>query len=50
MDRLDRLHDQLAQRGLDCLALVPGANLFYLAGLQFGLSVSTLLAPLRVPV
>jgi Xaa-Pro dipeptidase len=38
MERLDRLQEQLAHRGLDCLALVPGANLFYLTGLQFFLS------------
>jgi Xaa-Pro dipeptidase len=38
MERLDRLQEQLAHRGLDCLALVPGANLFYLTGLQVSLS------------
>jgi Xaa-Pro dipeptidase len=51
MDRLERLHDQLAQRGLDCLALVPGANLFYLTGLQFHLSERPIVAffPLDEP-
>jgi Xaa-Pro dipeptidase len=44
MNRLDRLQDQLAHRGLDCLALVPGANLFYLTGLSFFLSERPILA------
>src|SRR5512143_2907643 len=44
MERLDRLQEQLAHRGLDCLALVPGANLSYLTGLQFFLSERPIVA------
>ena len=35
--RLEKLTEQIQNRGLDCLALVPGANLFYLTGLHFHL-------------
>jgi len=36
--RIARLQQEAAQKGLDCVALVPGANLFYLTGLSFHLS------------
>jgi Xaa-Pro dipeptidase len=36
--RVSRLQDVAAARGLDLVALVPGANLFYLTGLSFHLS------------
>ncbi|MBN1955400.1 MAG: aminopeptidase P family protein [Anaerolineae bacterium] len=35
---LERLQEEAAKKGLDCVALVPGANLFYLTGLSFHLS------------
>lgn len=37
-DRLDRLSAQLSSAGLPVLAVVPGANMRYLAGLSFHLS------------
>jgi Xaa-Pro dipeptidase len=37
LERLERLASQVQSQGLDCLALVPGANLFYLTGLSFHL-------------
>ncbi len=37
LDRLEKLNRQIADHGIDCLALVPGANLFYLTGLSFHL-------------
>ncbi len=36
--RVERLQEEAGQKGLDCMALVPGANLFYLTGLSFHLS------------
>ena len=36
--RVTKLQQEAEQRGLDCVALVPGANLFYLTGLSFHLS------------
>jgi Xaa-Pro dipeptidase len=33
-DRLNRLHDLQVKAALDCVALMPGANLRYLTGLQ----------------
>jgi Xaa-Pro dipeptidase len=33
--RWDRLREEMAREGLELLALVPGANLFYLTGLHF---------------
>lgn len=36
-ERLERLGSQIERAGLDCLALVPGANLYYLTGLSFHL-------------
>jgi len=38
------LQQQLEQKGLDCLALVPGANLFYLTGISFHLSERPIVA------
>ena len=38
VERLRRLQEEAARDGLDCVALVPGANLLYLAGLSFHLS------------
>ncbi len=35
--RLKRLQDELQRQGIDCLALLPGPNLFYMTGLQFHL-------------
>ncbi len=35
--RMERLKSGLEAAGVDCLALVPGANLFYLTGLSFHL-------------
>jgi len=37
LNRLEKLAQQIRTRKLDCLALVPGANLFYLTGLFFHL-------------
>lgn len=37
MSRLDRLNDLMRASGLDAVALMPGANLFYLTGLSFHL-------------
>ncbi len=37
-ERVSRLREEMAGQGLDCVALVPGANLFYLTGLSFHLS------------
>lgn len=42
--RLVRLQQELERRGLDCLALVPGANLFYISGLSFHLSERPIVA------
>jgi Xaa-Pro dipeptidase len=42
--RIVRLQQQMEQKGLDCLALVPGANLFYLTGLSFHLSERPIVA------
>jgi Xaa-Pro dipeptidase len=36
--RAIRVRQEAGQKGLDCVALVPGANLFYLTGLSFHLS------------
>jgi len=36
-ERLIRLQKELRDRGLDCLALIPGANLRYMTGLDFHL-------------
>lgn len=36
--RVSRLQQEAGRKGLDCVALVPGANLFYLSGLSFHLS------------
>ncbi len=36
-ERLMRLQHELQQRQVDCLALIPGANLYYLTGLEFHL-------------
>ncbi len=50
--RLERLYRVMADRRVDCLALMPGANLFYLTGLRFPLSERPLvafLAPDRPP-
>ncbi len=35
--RIERLRSELQARDVDCLALVPGANLYYLTGLSFHL-------------
>ena len=37
-ERVARLREEASRKGLDCIALVPGANLFYLTGLSFHLS------------
>ncbi|MGD1995156.1 MAG: Xaa-Pro peptidase family protein [Anaerolineae bacterium] len=37
-ERLSRLREAAGLKGMDCVALVPGANLFYLTGLSFHLS------------
>jgi Xaa-Pro aminopeptidase len=42
--RIERLEELMAQRGIDAVALVPGANLFYLTGLQMHLSERVTLA------
>ena len=36
-NRLERLTKQIQKRDLDCLALMPGANLVYLTNLSFHL-------------
>lgn len=36
-ERLLRLQSELKRRQVDCLALIPGANLYYLTGLEFHL-------------
>ncbi len=36
--RVNRLQEEAEQKGLDCVALVPGPNLYYLTGLEFHLS------------
>lgn len=36
-NRLDQLEKETRRAGLDCVALVPGANLYYLIGLSFSL-------------
>ncbi|MCS7178003.1 MAG: Xaa-Pro peptidase family protein [Anaerolineae bacterium] len=46
--RMVRLREELERRGLDCLALVPGPNLFYLTGLSFHLSERPVVALLPV--
>jgi Xaa-Pro dipeptidase len=43
-DRVSRLQQQMMRQGLDCVALVPGANLFYLTGLSFHLSERPIVA------
>lgn len=43
-DRVVRLQQEMERRGLDCLALVPGANLLYLSGLSFHLSERPIVA------
>lgn len=42
--RLERLRNLMAQRGIDAVALVPSANLFYLTGVQMHLSERVTLA------
>ncbi|MBN1178780.1 MAG: aminopeptidase P family protein [Anaerolineae bacterium] len=42
--RITKLRTEAGQKGLDCVALVPGANLFYLTGLSFHLSERPVLA------
>jgi len=44
VERLRRLQERAVQNGLDCVALVPGANLLYLTGLSFHLSERPVLA------
>jgi Xaa-Pro aminopeptidase len=48
-DRLTRLRELMRAHGLDAVAIVPGANLFYLAGLDFHtkLRLTTALIPLE---
>ncbi|MCC6904495.1 MAG: aminopeptidase P family protein [Anaerolineae bacterium] len=36
-ERLNRLQAALRERGIDCLALIPGANLYYMTGVDFHL-------------
>ncbi len=36
--RVSRLQEEAGRKGLDCLALVPGPNLYYLTGLTFSRS------------
>lgn len=36
--RIEKLSREISSQGLDCLALVPGANLFYITGLSMRLS------------
>lgn len=43
-NRLKRLDEAMARRGVDAVALVPGANLFYLTGLQMHTSERITLA------
>lgn len=43
-NRIARLQQEMERKGLDCLALVPGANLFYLTGLSFHLSERPIVA------
>lgn len=43
-NRMTRLRQEMERKGLDCLALVPGANLFYLTGLSFHLSERPIVA------
>lgn len=49
--RLVRLQREMEHKGLDCLALMPGANLFYLTGLSFSLSERPIVAffPIDAP-
>ncbi len=42
--RLANLRQQLTAQGVDCLALLPGANLRYLTGLHFHLLMRSLIA------
>ncbi len=42
--RIARLQQEMEHKGLDCLALVPGANLLYLTGLSFHLSERPIVA------
>ncbi len=42
--RLDNLRQQLTDQGVDCLALLPGANLRYLTGLHFHLLIRPFIA------
>lgn len=44
VSRVARLQGELERRGLDVMALVPGANLFYLTGLSFHLSERPIVA------
>ncbi|HHS97855.1 MAG TPA: aminopeptidase P family protein [Chloroflexi bacterium] len=44
VERLQRLQERAVRDGLDCIALVPGANLLYLTGLSFHLSERPVLA------
>lgn len=46
-DRLSRLSEQISAQRLDCLALVPGANLLYFTGLSLDLSDRPMVAFLR---
>jgi Xaa-Pro dipeptidase len=43
-DRVSRLLEPMMRQGLDCVALVPGANLFYMTGLSFSLSERPIVA------
>jgi Xaa-Pro dipeptidase len=47
-ERIARLQEAASDRGLDCIALVPGANLYYLTGLSFHLSERPVVAFLPV--
>lgn len=42
--RIDRLIELALQRGIDCVAVMPGVNMFYLTGLSFHLSERPTLA------
>ncbi len=44
LNRIQRLAELLAQYGVDCVAVMPGANLRYLAGVSFRLSERPTLA------
>src|SRR5574341_1162777 len=51
-DRVRRLQDELKKRQIDCLALIPGANLYYMTGLEFHLMerAVTAFSPAEGPV